>query len=89
LTTAPLPVYTQEITSPLWRAAMSGAVMMGAGVSISAMALTGGCLSAALGYRGLFLTGAGLTVAGALLFWICFGPARRGLVRVTTADQVD
>jgi MFS family permease len=89
LTTAPLRVFTQETTSPRWRAAMSGAVMMGAGLSISAMALGGGYLIAALGYRGLFLTGAGLTVAGALLFWASFGLARRGLVRVAIQDRPD
>jgi predicted MFS family arabinose efflux permease len=87
LTTAPLRVYTQEITPPRWRTAMSGAVMMGAGSSISIMALAGGYLIAALGYTGLFLIGAGLTVAGALLFWACFGLARGGLVHVASPDQ--
>ena len=57
--------------------------------TVPAMALMGGYLIAALGYRGFFLTGAGLTVAGALLFWASFGLARRGLVRATVADQVD
>jgi MFS family permease len=89
LTTAPLRVYSQEITSPPWRAAMSGAVMLGAGLSISAMALTGGYLIDALGYSGLFLTGAGLTVAGGVLFWACFGLTRKGLVRVATTDHVE
>jgi MFS family permease len=87
LTTAPLRVYTQEITPPRWRTAMSGAVMMGAGFSISMIALAGGYLIAALGYTGLFLTGAGLTVAGALLFWACFGLRRGGLVHVARSDQ--
>jgi MFS family permease len=87
LTTAPLRVYTQEITPPRWRTAMSSAVMLGAGLSISMMALAGGYLIAALGYTGLFLTGAGLTVAGALLFWACFGLRRGGLVRVTSVDR--
>ena len=57
---------------------MSGAVMMGAGLSISVMALIGGHLIPALGYPGLFLTGAGLTVAGAVLFWACFGLRAEG-----------
>jgi MFS family permease len=74
-------VYTQEIVLPRSRALMSGAVTMAAGVSTSVMAFGGGYLIAALGYPGLFLTGAGLTVIGALLFWVyfrvpCGGPAR-------------
>jgi hypothetical protein len=89
LTTAPLRVYTQEITPPSSRAAMSAAVMLGAGLSISAMALGGGYLIPALGYTGLFLTGAGCTVAGAVLFWVCFGLARQGLVRITTPEEAE
>ena len=73
MTTVPLRVYSQEIVSPVWRSAMSGALMMGAGLSISAMALSGGYTIAAVGYRSLFVTSAGLTVVGALLFWAYFG----------------
>jgi predicted MFS family arabinose efflux permease len=86
MTTAPLRVFSQEITPPRWRATMSGAVMTGGGLSISAMAFGGGHLIAALGYSGLFLTGAGLTVAGALLFWACFGLARQGIVHLAPTD---
>jgi predicted MFS family arabinose efflux permease len=69
MTTVPLRVYSQEMVSPVWRSAMSGALMMGAGLSISVIALSGGYAIAAVGYRSLFLASAGLTVAGALLFW--------------------
>ena len=62
-------------------------VMMGAGLSISIMALIGGYLIAALGYTGLFLTGAGLTAVGALLFRACFGMKHKGLVRVAQANR--
>ena len=88
MTTAPLRVYSQEMVSPMWRAAMSGALMMGAGLSASAMAFGGGYLIAALGYPGLFLTGAGLTIAGALLLWAYFRVPRRNLARLPALDQV-
>ena len=60
---------------------MSGAVNMAFGLSFSAMALGGGYLIGALGYRSLFLTGAGLTAAGALLFWAYFRVPRGELGR--------
>jgi len=43
--------------SPAWRSAMSAALMMGAGLSASAVALGGGYLIPSIGYSGLFLTG--------------------------------
>jgi predicted MFS family arabinose efflux permease len=66
LTTAPFQVFTQELVTPGWRPTMSGAMMTGAGLSLSAIALGGG------GYQSLFLAGAGLTAAGGLLFWVYF-----------------
>lgn len=72
VTTGPLRIYSQEIVSPAWRTAMSGAAMAALGVSISATALGGGYAIAALGYRTLFLAAAGLTALGALLFWAFF-----------------
>jgi predicted MFS family arabinose efflux permease len=65
-------VYSQEIVLPRSRALMSGAATMAAGLSTSVMAFGGGYLIAAWGYPGLFLTGAGLTVVGGLLFWVYF-----------------
>jgi len=72
MTTASIRVYSQEIVAPAWRSAMSGASLMAVGLSMAAMALGGGYTIAALGYRSLFLAGAGLTAAGALLFGACF-----------------
>ena len=63
-------VYTLEVVSPDWRSAMSGARSTANSVSYAVMALAGGYLVTAFGYRPLFLTGAGLTVAGTLFFWI-------------------
>jgi MFS family permease len=76
LTTGPIRAYSQEIVVPQWRGAMSGAVLMGVGLTYALMALIGGYSIAALGYRGVFLAGAGLTAIGALLFWAVFRVAR-------------
>jgi len=72
LTTGPIRVYSQEIVPPAWRGTMSGAVGLGAGLSMSAVSLSGGFAIAALGYPSVFLTGAALAFAGALLFWAYF-----------------
>jgi predicted MFS family arabinose efflux permease len=85
---APFRIFSQEIVPPAWRAAMSGALMTGAGLSVSAMAFGGGYLITALGYPGLFLTGAGLVVAGTLVFWGYFRAPRRGPARLAALDQV-
>jgi predicted MFS family arabinose efflux permease len=82
-------VYHQEIVSPGWRAAMSGATTMAAGLSWSVMAFGGGYLITALGYRSLFLTGAGLTVAGALLFWAYFRVPRGELASRSASGTAD
>jgi MFS family permease len=89
MTSVPVQVYSQEIVSPGWRTAMSGAIMMGVGLSGSAMAFGGGYLITALGYPGLFLTGAGLTIAGGLLFWAYFRVPRGELASRSTPDTVD
>jgi len=82
-----ITVYHQEIVSPGWRSAMSGATTMAGGLSWSAMALGGGYLITALGYRSLFLTGAGLTAAGALLFWAYFRVPRGELARASALSE--
>jgi MFS family permease len=70
LVTSPaITVYHQERVSPGWRATASGATSMAVGLSWSATALGGGYLIAWLGYQQLFLIGAILTAAGALIFW--------------------
>ena len=65
-----IQAYSQQMVSPAWRAAMSGAVLMAAGLGISAMAFGGGYVIAAWGYPAAFLLGGGLTAAGMLLFWL-------------------
>ena len=74
-------VYQMELIAPRWWTSMSGATAMANGLSWSAMSMAGGYVIAAVGYPTLFLTGACLTIAGALLFWACFCVQRGELTR--------
>jgi MFS family permease len=70
---------SQEAVPPGWRPAMSGAITMGQGVSISALAFGGGYAIMGFGYRSPFSIAAVLAVAGGLLFWAFFlrAPGRK------------
>jgi MFS family permease len=74
-------VFRMDIVSPGWWAVMNGASSMALGLSWFAMSLGGGYIVTALGYRSLFMTGAGVTGVGALLFWACFRVPRGELAR--------
>lgn len=87
VTTAPFRVYSQEVVSPAWRPAMSAALIMAVGLSNGAMAVGGGYIVAALGYRSLFLAAAGLATVGAVLFWACFGALRGRAGHVESAAR--
>jgi MFS family permease len=63
-------VYTQEAVARPWWSTMSGATTMTVGLSWGVTAFGGGYMISSVGYSGLFLTGALLTAAGALLFAI-------------------
>jgi len=82
-------VYRMGIVSPGWRALMNGACNMAMGLSSSAMALGGGYIVKTLGYRGVFLTGAAVTTAGAILFWICFRIPRGEFASRLATDSAD
>jgi predicted MFS family arabinose efflux permease len=70
--------FQQESVPPRWRATMSGATTMAAGLSWAIAAFGGGALITAVGYRGLFLTGAAVSLVGVLIFWAHFiAPDRR------------
>jgi len=69
ITTLAFTICSQELVSPEWRATMSGAMAMAMGLSRSTMAFGGGYLITSFGFSTLFLVGAGLTMAGAILFW--------------------
>jgi predicted MFS family arabinose efflux permease len=64
--------FHQESVEPRWRTAMSGAITMVFGLGSAIAAFGGGYLVAATGYRGLFLTGAAVSFAGMLMFWVYF-----------------
>jgi len=65
-------VFAMESVPPRWRGTMSGATTMSASISWAATAYGGGYLVQGIGYRGVFLIGAALTLAGASLFWFRF-----------------
>ncbi len=89
ITGAAFTVYQQESVSPGWRTVISGAANMALGLSWSTMAFGGGYMITALGYRSLFLTGAGLTAGGALLFWAYFQVPRGELARRSAPDKAN
>jgi predicted MFS family arabinose efflux permease len=69
ITTLAFTITSQELVSPAWRATMSGSTTMATGLSRAGMAFGGGYLITNFGFSTLFFVGAGLTLAGALLFW--------------------
>ena len=81
ITTGPFRVFSQRTVAPRYRGAMAGATMTGVGLTNVAMSLAGGYGVGAVGFRGMFLLSAALTVAGALLFWAYFRVPRGELAR--------
>ena len=86
MTTGPLRVFIQRAVAPRWRATTSGIAMSGVGLTNVAMSLAGGYGVSTVGFREMFLVGAVLTAAGALLFWSYFRVPRGEFARVS--DQV-
>jgi predicted MFS family arabinose efflux permease len=72
LTSPAFAVFSQESVSPRWRTTVASATTLAFGGSIAAMAFGGGYLIVAVGYQVLFLVSAGLTLVGALLFFVYF-----------------
>ncbi|MEM7126039.1 MAG: MFS transporter [Chloroflexota bacterium] len=68
MTRAVLNSYQMEIVALDWRSLTAGVVSTAMGLGYSIMAFGGGYLIVTMGYKGLFLTGAGLAVAGAVMF---------------------
>lgn len=63
-------VYSLELVPESRRATLNGVNEMAAGLSFSLMALGGGYLITAFGYRALFLLGAAITAVGTLVFYL-------------------
>jgi predicted MFS family arabinose efflux permease len=80
-------VFSQEIVPARWRAAMSGATSLAVGLSFSIVSFFGGFIITSFGYPSLYLAGAGVTVAGLLLFWSYFRVPRGEFVQHTTAEE--
>jgi hypothetical protein len=80
-------VYAQQVVSRHWRVTVSAATTTAAGLSGALIAFLGGYLVSSVGYRGLFLLGAALTTAGAVLFWIGFCVPGAGYVGRSAADK--
>jgi MFS family permease len=89
MTTGPVRVFSQELVAPRWRAAMASAFMMGAGLAYAVMSFAGGYIIVALGYRLLFLAGAGMIAASAWLFWAYFRVPRGEMACQTTPVSRD
>jgi MFS family permease len=84
-----ITVFHQELVAPSWRGTISGATTMAAALSWAVMAFGGGYLITTLSYSSVFLTGAGLTVAGTLLFWAYFRVPRGEFARRSAPGTVD
>ena len=84
-----IPVYVLQLVSLRWQTTMSGAFSAAMSLSYGVMALAGGYIIAALGYRSLFLTGAGVTAAGALIFWTYSRVPRGELGRCSAPDAAE
>jgi MFS family permease len=69
-------VFFLELVPPSRRALVSGVTEMAGGLTFTVLTFGGGYLIALVGYRSLFLTGAGLTLLSALVFWLAFRNAR-------------
>jgi MFS family permease len=89
LTTGPFRVYSQELVTPRWQTSMASAFMMGAGLAFSVMALASGYAITALGYRPIFLVGAGLVAVSALVFGAYFRVPRGEMARQPVPETVE
>ena len=76
ITRPAIGVYQMEIVTAAWRTMMSSATTMALGLSWGIVALGGGYLIVNYGYSSLFLAGAALSTAGALVFWGYFSKGR-------------
>jgi predicted MFS family arabinose efflux permease len=65
-------VFCMESVAPRWQGTVSALTTMAASVSRTTTSLGAGFAVDLVGYRGTFLAGAGVTAAGAALFWSSF-----------------
>jgi MFS family permease len=85
----PTRLYSQELVAPRWRATMAAAFMLGAGVGFSGAGWVGGRLISSVGYQPLFLVGAGLAAASAVLCWLLFRLLRGDPTRTSDGRSLE
>jgi MFS family permease len=68
MTSSGFLLYTQGVVSPAWRTVIMGFTSMSWCLGTAALIFGGGFIAASLGYRVLFLTGAGMGLVGLLVF---------------------
>ena len=64
-----LQVFQMELVDSEWRALTYGVTSMAMGFGFGSMSLAGGYIIAAVGYRNVFLLGAGLDLVAAVVLW--------------------
>ena len=64
-----LQVFQMELVDAEWRALTYGITSMAMGLGFGTLSLAGGYIIAALGYRSVFLVGAGLELVAAVVLW--------------------
>lgn len=80
-------VFCQESVSEQWRTTIASATTLAYGGSIAAIAFSGGFLVSLLGYQMLYLFGAALALAGALLFLLYFRVPRGELGHIPVQEK--
>jgi MFS family permease len=80
-------VFAMDLVPARWRATLSGAGEMAGGLCFASMALVGGYIIAAQGFRPLFLFAALLTLIGTVLFYLWFvAPWAKKMVAPVAGD---
>ncbi|MBL7199628.1 MAG: MFS transporter [Anaerolineae bacterium] len=82
-----LQVFQMELVDTRWRALAYGAASMAMGLSFGSTSLLGGYVIAAMGYRAIFLLGAGLSVAGSGVMWVLC--KQQGVLRRAPVPHAD
>ena len=79
---AAFELFQQELVAPEWRSVVAGIGLAANMIGSAIMVLSSGFLVARLGFRGVFLIGAAVSCASALLFAACYvRPAGRETAR--------
>jgi len=72
-----LQVFQMELVDAEWRALTYGITSMAMGLGFGTLSLAGGYIIAALGYRSVFLIGAGLEIVAAVVLWAILRKQKR------------